>query len=201
MRVTHHLAVLALLAVMSLSGLGSRWNESPSVVLAAATTPVPVVAPSAPGIVVPAAPAVVNSLSTSPASVGTTNQTAGSPTPAGALSASAPPSPPQVTRTWVQNFRSIDLYDGPNPEANKIGSAPQFSTFELVEQFESGRSKLLDTGDGNGRMPQPVWADLKEFGPSGPPKYQYELSRGSISMSCPGAAMSIPPQAGGLRSA
>jgi hypothetical protein len=178
MRVTHHLAVLALLAVMTLSGLGSSGNESTSVVLAASTTPVPVVAPSAPGIVGPAAPAVVNSLSTSPAPVRTFNQTATGPTPASARSASPPIAPPQVTRSWVQNFKSTDLYDGPGPEANKLGSAPQFSTFELVEQVESGRSKLLDAGDGNGRMPQPVWADLREFGPSGPPKYQYELSRG-----------------------
>jgi hypothetical protein len=178
MRVTHHLAVLALLAVMTLSGLGSRWNESTSVVLAAATTPVPAVAPSAPGIVSPAAPAVVNSLSTSPAPRGTTNQEAGSPTPARTLAASPPIALPQVTRTWVQNFKATDLYDGPGPEANTLGSAPQFSTFELVEQSETGRSKLLGAGDGTGRMPQPVWANLKEFGPSGPPKYQYELSRG-----------------------
>jgi hypothetical protein len=183
MRVTHHLAVLALLAVMTLSGLGSRWNESTSVVLAAATTPlpatpVPAVAPSAPGIVRQAAPAVVNSLSTSPAPIRAANQTAGGPTPSGAVSASAPLPPPQVTHNWVQNFRAIDLYDGPNPDASLIGQAPQFSTFELVEQFESGRSKLVGAGDGSGRMAQTVWADLKAFGPSGPPRYQYELSKG-----------------------
>ena len=169
MRVTHHLAVLALLAVMTLSGLGARWYEpTMSVVLAA--SPVPVLNAAAPGI--------VNSLSTSPASGGVSNQVVTTTAPAASAVATGPSSPAQTTRNWVQNFKSTDLYDGPGPEANRIGSAPQFSTFEVVEQVENGRSRLFDPGRGEGRLPGQVWANLTDFGPSGPPKYQYELANG-----------------------
>ena len=178
MRVTHHLAVLALLAVMTVSGLGARWNELSTPVVLAAASPAPLLNSSAPGIVNSTAPSIVNSLSTAPSSAGISNQTPAMSTPAAVAAASAPISPAQTARTWVQNFKATDLFDGPGPQANRIGTAAQFTTFELVEQVEHGRSRLFDQGGGDGRLPQQVWADLKEFGPSGPPKYQYELAKG-----------------------
>ena len=178
MRVTHHLTVLALLAIMTLSSLGTRWGESSTSVVMAAPSPVPVVNAAAPSIVNPAAPGIVNSLSTSPGAGGTGNQIAASPTPDTSFAISAPVSPAQPSRTWVQNFTAVDLYDGPDPQASRIGVAPQFSTFALVEQVEGGRSRLFDPGRGEGRLPEHVWASLTDFGPSGPPRYQYELAKG-----------------------
>ena len=176
MRVTHHLAVLALLAVMTLSGLGARWGEPTTSVVLAASSPVPIVRSEAPAIVNPAAPSVVNSLSTSSSPSSFTNQIAPSGTPA--TVAAAPSSPVQPARVWVQNFKPTDLFDGPGPEAYKVGTAPQFTSFVVVEQVENGRSRLFDPGRGEGRLPGQVWASLNDFGPSGPPKYEYELAKG-----------------------
>ncbi len=178
MRVTHHLAVLALLALMTLSGLGARWDEPATSVVLAASSPVPVVNASAPGIVNSTAPSIVNSLSTSPSSIGVSNQVAPASTPTVPVAAAAPVSPAQPSRAWVQNFQPAELFDGPGPQANRVATAPQFSTFELVEQVEGGRSHLFDHGRGEGRLPEHVWASLNDFGPAGPPKYQYELARG-----------------------
>jgi len=177
MRVTHHLTVLALLAVMTLSGLGARWNESATPVVMAASSPVPIVDASAPSIVNPSGPSIVNSLSTAPSSAGVANQAAPSSTPAESVAA-APASPAQPARNWVQNFKPTDLFDGPGPQANRIATVPQFSTLEVIEQVENGRSRLFDPGRGEGRLPEQVWANLNDFGPSGPPKYQFELSKG-----------------------
>jgi hypothetical protein len=177
MRVTHHLAVLALLAVMTLSGLGAGWEKSTPVVLAAAS-PAPVVNTLKPSVVQATPPAIVNSLSTSPSSIGDSRQVAPTPTSTAPIAVSAQSAPAQPARSWVQNFRSADLFDGPGPQATRIGTASQFSTFELVEQVENGRSRLFDPGRGEGRLPEHLWADLTDFGPTGPPKYQYELARG-----------------------
>jgi D-alanyl-D-alanine carboxypeptidase len=177
MRVTHHLAVLALLAVMTLSGLGAGWEKSTPVVLAAAS-PAPVVNTLKPSVVQATPPAIVNSLSTTPSSIGPSRQVAPTPMATAPIAVSAQSAPPQPARSWVQNFRSADLFDGPGPQATRIGTASQFSTFELVEQVENGRSRLFDPGRGEGRLPEHVWADLTDFGPTGPPKYQYELARG-----------------------
>jgi len=176
MRVTHHLAVLALLAAMTLSGLGARWGEPATSVVLAASSPVPIVSAEAPGIVNPSAPGIVNSLSTSSSSSGFTNQIVPSATPA--AMGVAPASPAQPARAWVQNFKPTDVFDGPGPEANRLWTAPQFSSFVVVEQVENGRSRLFDPGRGEGRLPGQVWANLNDFGPSGPPKYEYELAKG-----------------------
>jgi len=96
-----------------------------------------------------------------------------------------PPPPADVPRNWVQNFRSTELFDGPGPQAASIGSAEQFTTLELVEQSETGRSKLFDPGRGEGRLPGYVWANLGDFGPSGPPKHLYELAKGGDAESTP----------------
>jgi hypothetical protein len=177
MRVTHHLAVLALLAVMTVSGLGARWGEPTTSVVLAASSPVPVLSAEAPGIVNSSAPSIVNSLSTTPSS-GFTNQIAPSATPAVPVAAAAPASPAQPSPNWVQNFKPTDLFDGPGPEAVRIATVPQFSAFQLVEQVENGRSRLFDPGRGEGRLPGQVWANLNDFGPAGPPRYEYELAKG-----------------------
>jgi hypothetical protein len=164
MRVTHHLAVLGLLGAMTLTNLGARWEETTTtVVVAAAPSPAPVFGGSG-GLGAP-----FTSVSAAPAAA---------PSPTVAVAAAAVAKPPTPTRNWVQNFRVSDLYDGPGPEAARLGSAAQFSTFELVEQFEQGRSRLFDPGQGEGHLPMTVWASLGDFGPSGPPKYEFELAKG-----------------------
>lgn len=181
MRVTQHLTVLALLAVLTLTSLAARWDQPLTQVVIASASPVPLVDTSAPSLVNAAPPSVVNSLSTAPSSVGVpsqANQFAPNPTAPAQAAVVPPMSPAQAARNWVQNFVAVDLYDGPGPEAARIGTANQFTTFEVVEQTENGRSRLFDQGGAEGRLPQQVWADLKQFGPSGPPKYQYELTKG-----------------------
>jgi len=86
--------------------------------------------------------------------------------------------PPEVTHAWVQNFKPTEIFDGPGAQARSLGTVPQFSTFDLLEQIENGRSRLFDPGQGEGRLPAVVWANLGDFGPSGPPKHQYELAKG-----------------------
>jgi hypothetical protein len=178
MRVTHHLTVLALLAIMTLGSLGTRWGEPSTSVVLAAPSPVPIVTSSAPGLVNSSAPGFVNSLSTSTGSPGVANQVSTTPTTVAPVGVAAPDTSLQPSRNWVQNFQAVELYDGPGPEATHIRTAPQFSTFDLLEQVEGGRSRLFDPGRGEGRLPEQVWASLTDFGPSGPPKYQYELARG-----------------------
>jgi hypothetical protein len=169
MRVTHHLAVLGLLGAMTLSGLGARWDPAATPIAMAAPSPVPVVSASA--------ASVAASLAASGGSSGSL-QAPGSPSGDGAGVAAAPAVPPEPVHQWVQNFRATELYEGPDPSAASLGTAAQFTTFELVEQVENGRSRLLDRGRGEGRLPGVVWANLADFGPSGPPRYEYELARG-----------------------
>ena len=178
MRATHHLTVLALLAVMTLGSLGTRWADTTTSVVMAAPSPAPLLNTQAPGLVNSSAPSVINSLSTSSGPAPVQSQPAASPTPPQSFAVTPPMAPPTQQRNWVQNFKSVELYDGPGPQANRVATAPQFSTFELVEQVEGGRSRLFDPGQGEGRLPEQVWASLADFGPSGPPKYQYELARG-----------------------
>jgi hypothetical protein len=174
MRVTHHLAVLGLLGAMTLSGLGVRWDEQSTPVVMAAPSPTAVEGPA----LYIAAPNVVSAASASGGSGGQPFAVAPSPTPASSNVAVVPLPAPESARTWVQNFKATDLFDGPDLQAASLGSAPQFSTFELVEQIEGGRSRLFDPGRGEGRLPGFVWANLNDFGPSGAPKYQYELAKG-----------------------
>lgn len=172
MRVTHHLAVLTLLGVTTLSGVGGRWSSADPGVALAAPSPVPIEAPSG-GSAASSGGSIVSSL-TNGGGIGlpTLAAPSQSTTPAAALA------PPERPRQWVQNFKPTELFAGPDQQAVSLGVAPQFSTFELVEQVENGRSRLFDHGTGQGRLPGEVWANLADFGPSGPPRYVYELARG-----------------------
>src|SRR5690242_19684508 len=99
MRMTHHLAVLALLGATILTGLGASWDEPQAAVVMAAPSPVPIVDASAPG--------VVTSLTTSPGSGGGSFVVAPIPTAAAPIAA-APTAEP--ARQWVENFRPTDLF-------------------------------------------------------------------------------------------
>jgi hypothetical protein len=165
MRLTHHLAVLGLLGAMTLSGLAARWDEPTTTVVLAAASPVPVVTGAAPSIVTSASAS--GGVSAVPVS------SAPSSTPSAVAVA-----PQESGRSWVQNFRQTEVFDGPGAQAASLGTVPQFTTLELLEQVENGRSRLFNPGQGEGRLPETVWANLNDFGPSGPPKYQYELAKG-----------------------
>src|SRR5262245_10670407 len=149
MRVTHHLAVLGLLGAMTLTGVGARWDDSATTVVLAAPSPAPVIGAGGSGTL---SPFTVNQ----PVPVSAT------PTAQPTSLAVTPPAP--TNRTWVQNFKATDLFDGPGPQAVRLRSAAQFSTFELVEQNEGGRSRLFDPGQGEGSLPMSVWATLSDFG-------------------------------------
>jgi len=167
MRATYHFAVLILLGVMTLSGVGARWQvETVSSAMAApAVTP----ASSKP------AETIVSSLANQVDPAGIVVSATATPTLAAPASVAAPPKPEP---RWVQNFRATDLFDGPGRDAATLGTAAQFRTFQLVEQVEGGRSRLFDPGVGEGRLPGSVWANLDDFGPSGPPKNEFELAKG-----------------------
>lgn len=171
MRVTHHLAVLGLLGVMTLSGVGARWVDD--------TTPVVMAAPSPSPIISAATSSSFGSMTASGGSGAMAPLVSSSPTPAAAVAVSTVPQlPPEPARTWVQNFRQTELFDGPDATSASLGPFSQFTTLELLEQAETGRSKLFDHGRGEGKLPGVVWANLADFGPSGPPKYLYELAKG-----------------------
>jgi hypothetical protein len=173
MRLTHHLAVLGLLGVMTLTGLGARWGDPAASVAMAAPSPTPIIFGVTQSSVVTAAPGVVSSMTQSGGTGAAPVVAAPSPT---AAVAAAPA--PDVKHSWVQNFRPTEIFDGPDAQARSLGTIPQFTTFDLLEQIENGRSRLFDPGQGEGRLPAVVWANMGDFGPSGPPKYQYELAKG-----------------------
>lgn len=170
MRLTHHLAVLGLLGTMTLSSLGARWGEPTASVALAAPSPTPIIFGVTQSSVV-TAPGVVQSMTQSGGTGGAPVVAAPSPTAAAAAA-------PEITHNWVQNFRPTEIFDGPDGQARSLGTVAQFTTFDLLEQAESGRARLFDPGQGEGRLPTVVWANLGDFGPSGPPKYQYELAKG-----------------------
>jgi len=178
MRLTHHLAVLALLGVMALGSLGARWGDVATSVAMAAPSPTPIifgVAPSA--SVVHAAPSSAPNVVSSMAASGGSNGgpvVAAAPSPTAGVAAAVP----EVAHQWVQNFKPTETFDGPDAQAKSLGTVPQFTTFDVLEQVENGRSRLFDPGRGEGRLPATVWANLGDFGPAGPPKYQYELAKG-----------------------
>lgn len=170
MRVTHHLAVLGLLGVMTLSGVGARWVDAPIPVVMAAPSPSPVISASS---------STMMSSMTASGGASAPPALSASPTPSAPVAAATVPQAPVLPdRQWVQNFRTTELFDGPDASAASLGPFSQFTTLELLEQNESGRSKLFDHGRGEGKLPGPVWASLADFGPSGPPKYLYELAKG-----------------------
>jgi hypothetical protein len=163
---THHLAILVLLGLTTLSGLGARWGAPTTGVVMAAPSPIPVVGTSAPGVVTSFA------TSSGPATSLVVPATSPTPTAQGAVAQ------PEVTHQWVENFKPTEIFDGPGSGAKSLGMAPQFTTYDVLEQVENGRSRLFDPGKGEGKLPQTVWANLNDFGPSGPPKYQFELAKG-----------------------
>ncbi|MCC6179980.1 MAG: D-alanyl-D-alanine carboxypeptidase [Chloroflexi bacterium] len=177
MRTTNHLAVLLLLGATTLSGVGARW----SVADAAASRPTPSPSPAVgtslgsggfmDAIAAPAPPAVRQS--------GPTNGTT-PPTPTVSAQVArawvAPQPPPE--RQWVQNFRPTEAFDGSGPSATSLGQLAQWTTLALVEQSNTGRSRLFDPGTGQGTLPRDVWADLTDFGPAGPPQPDYSLPSG-----------------------
>ena len=164
MRATYHLAVLVLLAVMTLGGVGARWN--PDVRPAVAGRPA-TVSSSIPtllagtGMLAAGQPAV--------------NQATAPEQPALPAVGDPPKAPPP---RWVQNFRATELFAGPEPNAASLGPAAQFTTFQLVDVAESGRARLFDPGRGVGRLPGYVWANPQDFGPAGPPQPEFELATG-----------------------
>jgi hypothetical protein len=171
MRATYHVAMLILLAGMTLSGVGARWQpELAPAVLAASATAVPTHTPES--VVSALANQTTPSNIVAPAAV---VPTAAAPAAAPSTIAAAPPKP---AAQWVENFKATELYDGPGGGAASLGTAAQFRTFQIVEQHEDGRSKLFDPGVGVGKLPGEVWANLSDFGPSGPPKYEFELAKG-----------------------
>lgn len=166
MRATYHFAMLILLGVMTLGGVGARWEaEATPAVLAAAATAVPTQVPD------PVISTLANE--TKPSTI--VAPTTAIPTPTAPGISAAPPAP---AAQWVQNFKPTELFAGPDAGATSLGMAPQFRTFQVVDQVENGRSKLFDPGRGEGRLPGEVWANLADFGPSGPPRYEFELAKG-----------------------
>lgn len=168
-RASHHLTVLALVAVITAGGVGSQGGPEairtggamPSVMVAAGRLVAPGLAPGA------AAPTLGGA---------DVQQEASS------AAASASPPPTQPRPRWVQNYRPTEVFAGPEPDAVSLGQAPQFTTFQLLEPGEraplaalTARTRLLEPGRGFGRLPSQVWASLDDFGPSGPPQPEFEL--------------------------
>ncbi|MBA2450833.1 MAG: D-alanyl-D-alanine carboxypeptidase [Chloroflexi bacterium] len=174
MRATFHLGVLVLLGVMTLGGLGAKigWEavRAESSIPDVGAAPKAAAAGGGPAPSGPARPAGGPAIESTRAQV----------LPAPALApAKRPP------RRWVQNFRPSELFAGPERGAARLGAVGQFTTYELVEGGDgaaagtgSGRVKLFDPGLGVGRLPGYVWADPKDFGPSGPPQPLFELTDG-----------------------
>jgi hypothetical protein len=166
MRATYHLAVLALLVATTVGGFGSQSESRAATAASAAPSPTPA------GAVI--APSLTSPLSLGGASGGDTQaaQAAGQAAPEASVAR------PMPTRRWVQNFRPTELFDGPAATARSLGTAAQFSTFELVEDQPGGRAKLMDHGQGVGRLPGTVWANPADLGPAGPPSPEFELAAG-----------------------
>jgi hypothetical protein len=165
-RVAAHLTVLAVLATLSATGLALQWPPEIEQTAIAATESHPVVAANAPVAAKPIVAPVVGvarGVSTSPLRN------------AGPLAVA---SRPDVR--WVQAFRPAELYLGPEPGAARERLADQWTTLELVEQNTGGRSTLRDPGRGAGALPHLVYADLGSFGPSGPPKPDFELAGDTV---------------------
>lgn len=171
MRATYHLAVLALLGATTFGGLDVGRPDAAS---AAAPSPTPT-----------AQSQLISTSLTAPLSIGsagggqavTVQQAVTQVAATDGADAPAPVSP--APARWVQNFKSTELFDGPDRNARSLGTAAQFSTFELVDDDGAGgRAKLFDRGQGVGRLPSQVWANPADFGPAGPPKPEFALAAG-----------------------
>jgi len=176
MRATFHLSVLVLLAVMTLGGLGAKigWEavRAESSIPDVGAGPKVAAASGGPS---PSGPARV---ATGPPIESSQAQVPSAPVAAPAK---------RPSRRWVQNFKPSELFAGPERGAASLGAIGQFATYELVDGSDgaaagagSGRVKLFDPGLGVGRLPGYVWADPKDFGPSGPPQPLFELADGGV---------------------
>jgi hypothetical protein len=188
-RASYHLTVLGLLGVMTVGGLGTRWDPE-TARAGGAPSPVPIassriVFPGVPSV--QAAPRVEPSAQAAsraepPARQLVPKSQPISPTPKDekplAIAPSTPPLAPRAQVRWVQNFRPTELFAGPEPGAPSLGQAPQFSSFHLLETGASDRLKLFDPGKGNGTLPRQVWASSQDFGPAGSPRPEFELAAG-----------------------
>lgn len=168
MRATYHLAVLALLGATTFGGLDVGRSETAA---AAAPSPTPTIQSQ-----------LISTSLTAPLSIGSagggeTGTVQQAVAQVAATDAPAAPASSAPAR-WVQNFKSTELFDGPDGNARSLGTAAQFSTFELIDDGAGGRAKLFDRGQGVGRLPSQVWANPADFGPAGPPTPEFELAVG-----------------------
>lgn len=169
MRATYHVALLAVLAAVSVLGLTIGWSQ-----LMARGTDARGTLPAEPtgrdplGSSNESRPVAV----ASPQALLRAQSVAPTPTPLPPL--------PRPEQRWVQNFRPTDLFPAAEGDAQPISRAAQFTTFQLLEQRDAGRSLLLDIGKGEGALPGQVWADLRDFGPSGAPRPYFTLADRSI---------------------
>jgi hypothetical protein len=173
-RATYHLGVLGLVGVMTLGGLGARWN--PDSLRSGGSSP----AASSSRVFVPGVlPVSAASVDTPIGGVAASDQagTTGSQQ-APVIGPTNPLQPQQVSARWVQNFRPTNLYGSPEAGGASLGQASQFTTFQLLETNESGWLRLFFPGRGNGALPGILWARGEDFGPSGPPEPQFELAQG-----------------------
>jgi hypothetical protein len=178
MRAARHLSILILLGVCTVGGIGARWDPEPT----------------QPSGLLQASPGLAGGL-VAPPSVAVAAAAPNEQQPP-LVSPAAPSVVPQPARRWVQNFRPTPLFAGPEPNAANLGQAAQFSTYEVVEAPEAGRAKLFDAGRGVGRLPGHVWANLQDFGPSGPPQPFYELA-GVAPTIDPTTQRPVPARVGG----
>jgi hypothetical protein len=181
MRAARHLSILILLGIVTVGGVGARWDPE--------ATPPSVLAQAAPGLAggLVAQPSVAVAVAAAAAAPAEQQPPLVSP--------AAPSVVPTPARRWVQNFRPTPLFAGPEPSAATLGQAAQFGTYEVVEAPESGRAKLFDPGRGVGRLPGYVWANLQDFGPSGAPQPHYELA-GAAPTSDPSTQRQVPTRVG-----
>jgi hypothetical protein len=185
MRATYHLSILVLLAVMTVGGVGARLGGDGR----GSARPMPELAGLATRLVPSSARA---SAEAAPPVEQTASHAAAGATPA--------PTRPAPAR-WVQNFRPTELFAGPERGAASLGTVGQFNTYRLVEDADgpptdrnTGRAKLYDPGQGIGRLPSYVWADPRDFGPSGAPRPEFEL--GSASVVDPFTGLRTPERTG-----
>ena len=167
MRATYHIAVLALLGATTVGGIDSGEARSEPV---AAASPTPT-----------AQSQLITASLTAPLSIGSAvGSDAGTVQQAVATEPPAPIAGVETARAarWVQNFKTTELFDGPDAKARSLGTAVQFSTCELIDEGAGSRAKLFDRGQGTGRLPSLVWANPSDLGPAGPPKPEFELAAG-----------------------
>src|SRR3712207_1683577 len=125
MRATYHIAVLALLGATTVGGIGGGEARSEAAAMAATASPTPT-----------AGSQLISTSLTAPLSIGTAGGgEAGSTQQAVDTEPRATVLAPRnaTPKRWVQNFKTTELFDGADATARSLGTAAQFSTFELLE--------------------------------------------------------------------